>query len=358
MAILVDQVVNVEVGPISDTPWWPPAGKIKECNVQIDVATCYSKKKETTVPEIMKVEFNPLWLDLSALADHEVEKCSMVDINKSASLMDFNKARETQAGATLWETERPWMALPLGSYEQMRLIFDWEKDPANVIQTVNRIMEWRYSHSEMDSLQCHSDEVREYCDEGSEPINAYLRSGVLDDDYPIRNASILAHIEQLDKFMAESDGTSQTVYRGMKLPIADYIKFRDSGSMLFKNFVSCSLAPIMFNHGIAECRHLNLSAPIIGIVERETIAWNGQVEADRRHVKINFEITCDATPFICPGEISGYPEECEVILDRNMVFVIEELLEYGSDSKFDWPVAYVKVKAVPLAKFNGTTLVL
>ncbi|QBX32886.1 hypothetical protein Asfd1_260 [Aeromonas phage Asfd_1] len=353
MTIVVDQVVTVKIDPANTDIWWSP--KHAHDHTQINVSACYSKKKEVIVPA-PEFKFNPQWLDESVLLKYDVEKTAMVDINKPASLMDFNKARQVQC-SKLWDSERPWMALPLGSYEQMRLIFDWEASPSDVIQSVNRIMEWRYSHSEMDSLGYHSEEIRDYCDEGSESINAYLRSGVLT-DYPQRNEELLGQIKKIDDLMLKSDGISQTVYRGMKLPIADYIKFRDSGSMLFKNFVSCSLAPIMFNHGIAECRHLNLASKTMGIELKEHINWKGEAEADRRHVKINFEISCDEIPFVCPGEISGYPEECEVILDRNMVLVIEELLEYGSNSKLDWPVVYIKVKAVPLSKYNGTTLVL
>lgn len=194
------------------------------------------------------------------------ETVTIESFNKPASLGEFNLAC-TERCDIKYSTARPWMNLPMGSYEQLRAIFDWENSPVDHISTINYILEKRYSSSEIGTVGYDS-LVETYCEEGSEWVNSYLRSGVHDqDEWRARKSTEI--IENLDSAMAKSDGFTGTVYRGMKLLVKDYLQFTDGKSIHFDNFVSCSLAPIMFNHGIAECRHLNFNESTSPVVLKD-----------------------------------------------------------------------------------------
>ncbi|ADM79649.1 Alt-like RNA polymerase ADP-ribosyltransferase [Aeromonas phage phiAS4] len=237
----------------------------------------------------------------------------------------------------------PWMNLELGSYEQVRLIFDFHgKNSPDIIRMCNRIAEQRYTDSCMCILKKYDDYVSSYCDEEFSNVSAALRSGIFDD---ANKKFVTECIRRMDSHMAESENFNKSVWRGMSLNKADYMKFKDSGSILFKNFVSTSFCPLFFNYGIAQCRHLDFNE-----ITREIV-----IDGDpHRPVTINMHIDCHNVKHLIPGNLSPYPEECEVILDKNTVLVIDEIFEYVShvDS-----FCFVKAKAVPLSQFTGTTLV-
>lgn len=240
----------------------------------------------------------------------------------------------------------PWMNLELGSYEQVRLIFDFHgRNSPDIIRMCNRIAEQRYVDSchSICTLKKYDDYVSSYCDEEFSNVSAALRSGIFDDE---NKKFVTECIRRMDSHMAESENFNKSVWRGMSLNKADYMKFKDSGSILFKNFVSTSFCPIFFNYGsIAQCRHLDFNE-----ITQEIV-----IDGDpHRAVTINMHIDCYNVKHLIPGSISPYTEECEVILDKNTVLVIDEILEYVSHGD---SFCFVKAKAVPLSQFGGTTLV-
>ena len=239
----------------------------------------------------------------------------------------------------------PWMNLELGSYEQVRLIFDFHgKNSSNIIRACNRILEQRYidSHHSICTLKKYDDYVSSYCDEKFSNVSAALRSGIFDD---ANKKFVTECIRRMDSYMAESENFNKSVWRGMSLNKADYMKFKNSGSILFKNFISTSFCPIFFNYGIAECRHLDFNETTQEIV----------IDGDpHRTVTVNMHIDCSNVKHLIPASISPYPEECEVILDKNTVLVIDEIFEYAIGNVC---FCFVKAKAVPLSQFDGTTLV-
>lgn len=251
---------------------------------------------------------------------------------------------------------QPWMSLELGSYEQVRMIFDYHADSqyhdtaVNVIHACNRVLEERYnmSASTVGNFETYCDYINEYCDEGSNKAAAYLRSGCYTDDDV---EYVKEMIESMDSHMNKSSSFNGNVWRGMKLPFRDFVKFRENGSILFKNFVSTSLAPIMWNHGIVECRALHLNRPI------NKIEYAEGVDTFVRHVRINMNIDCSGIKHIIPGRMTAYGEECEVILDRNTVIIIDEIFEYMENPLERLPICFIRARAVPLTVFNGTTLV-
>ena len=150
----------------------------------------------------------------------------------------------------------PWMNLELGSYEQVRLIFDFHgKNSSNIIRACNRILEQRYidSHHSICTLKKYDDYVSSYCDEEFSNVSAALRSGIFDD---ANKKFVTECIRRMDSYMAESENFNKSVWRGMSLNKADYMKFKNSGSILFKNFISTSFCPIfsitaLLNAGIS-----------------------------------------------------------------------------------------------------------
>lgn len=251
----------------------------------------------------------------------------------------------------------PWLKLPLGSYEQLRSIFDWHHDGVShakcvdLADFVNRIMGCRYA--ELGELvDKHGDAVRDYCDDGFSMITAYLRSTRPEIDSGEDEADVASKVAAIDELMAEADAFSYGVYRGMTIPVGDYFKIKERGSWLFKNFVSCSLAPIMYSNGIIESRSLDLNSP-----EKQIPPNPEPMFADTRRVRISMHIECENVKAIMPGQLSDYTEECEVILDRDTVLIIDEIFEHCAVPNAQMPKCFIRARAVPLSKFNGQPMV-
>lgn len=280
-------------------------------------------------------------------------------IRKPLSLQDFMWAWErTGCGGPWTKGHLPWMDLELGSYEQVRLIFDYHAEEntnntcVNIIHSCNRVLEERYSQSSKRmNTGDFCDYVHSYCEDGSNIISAFLRTGIDDEDKTEDETKYTRDtIKEIDAKMDKSSGFSKNVWRGMTLTYNDYVKFKENGSILFKNFVSTSFAPIMWNFGVVECRSLDLSR------QTNEIKFDSQMGITRR-VRVNMNIDCEDVKHIIPGHISNYPEECEVILNRNVVIIIEEILEYLERPNEHVPKCFIRAKAVPLSDFTGPTLV-
>ncbi|APU01989.1 hypothetical protein [Aeromonas phage L9-6] len=311
--------------------------------IKVEISDCVYQHKKS--PSIGK---------LSEEAEPDYSNFTIDTINKPITLKEFIWAW-SKCGSGAWLLgHMPWMNLELGSYEQVRMIFDYHSDSqyhdtcVNIIHSCNRVLEERYSESRstVGSIE-FDDHIHNYCDEGFASVAAGLRSGTFDSG----SAGIFARqcVEVMDRYMDDSIEFRGSVWRGMSMPVASYEQFRNNGSILFKNFVSTSIAPIMYNHGIVECRNLHINKPTADV------RYNP--DFPNRQIKINMHIDCSGIKHIVPAKITGYPEECEIILDRNTVIVIDEVFEYLDHPNSSTAKCLIRAKALPLSQFNGPTLV-
>lgn len=308
-------------------------------------------------PNIKVVDVDPLF-DLIEAEEIELKFSGFTveNFRSPLTLQEFLWGWKKMSNDRFRFVHMPWMNLEIGSYEQVRMIFDYHStadfhdDAVKIIQACNRVLEERYSQSShtVGNFDFFSDWVTDYCDEGFSAVAAALRSG----DFDVDNSKYVKKmVKELDDLMARSSPFSGQVWRGMKLVYRDYKKFRENGSILFKNFVSTSMAPIMWNYGIAECVNANLNR------NQCEIDYDDNDGVKIRNVRINMSIDCSEIKHIVPGKMTAYPEECEIILDRNTVIVIDEIFEYLEHPLQDMPICFITARAIPLAKFNGPTLV-
>lgn len=147
------------------------------------------------------------------------------------------------------------------------------------------------------------------------------------------------------------------LYRAQKLPYADVEKAAKNKTLYFPNYISTSLAPIIFGERNDVLDNIKPNATTVTF-ESETfddvistvmtpknigVAVNGKKATKKTDINISMGITIKGAHkvnVIIPGNMSKYSSECEVILPRGLALKIHSIHGYENarDIEFNRPI--------------------
>lgn len=180
--------------------------------------------------------------------------------------------------------------------------------------------------------------ISSYCSDGYRQINNYL----IGDEKG--SAETLRHIENLDSVFIEHGTRLEkgiTLYRGMKVSSRTFDKINTTKMFYFKNFVSTTVAPMIFDgSGFAQVSNQIIEPSASQPVE-DTMK---QLYQSGLLVSMGMIISgANKIKTITPGSISKYPRECEVILPRGLILKFNDLVKSNKYGDEDTVLAYTDV---------------
>lgn len=173
-----------------------------------------------------------------------------------------------------------------------------------------------------DMTKTEQDSIHEYISAGYEYINAYLYDEY--DNEIQETEELLNTIDTLDNIIENNSIEIKNVlYRGQSLVIDEVEKIIENKEFTFKNYVSTSVAPIIF--GGWETNSTSLYC------ENN---YDSYVEKLKYNVNVSWVIDTKGSKGFVVGDLAWNPIECEVILPRNTCLKINKVVEsFGNETK-------------------------
>lgn len=194
-----------------------------------------------------------------------------------------------------------------------------------------------YSKQQAALSKEESDAVRRYCGAGFSDINDYLL-GIEVAPNKIRESVIPNLDSAFDKGFRLNPGT--VLYRGQRGKYEEFASNIESKIFYFQNFVSTSIKPIIFGGYSNSAGSISTEAPVADLDQDDSVdavnksvigihpfkkLSNGEGEVNEE-IKIGMVIHgADKIKVIVPGDLSAFPDECEVILPRGLAMKINKV---------------------------------